>query len=326
MKQFARIFAAIFSIFILGATIWGIINYRQVLDFFALQGYEPPARISELATVTTMNDKTRRVFYVNQPLIQPKVEFKNSCTREEETIVLGCFVENDGIYLLEVTDPRLSGIIEVTAAHEVLHAMYDRLSEEERVEIDRQSTAFFETLQNPRIRKNVENYRAKDPSIVANELHSILGTEVRNLTPELEQYYSRYFNDRQAIVAFSEKYEQTFVDLENQVEQLKNQLEQLKKQLDQGEAELESLGGQIDEQRSRLDSLLGSGRVDEYNAGVASFNGLVNRYNDLIQQRKSKIARYNELVTQYNEVATQEAELVDSLKGVPQEVQGTVPN
>src|SRR5690606_3442881 len=108
-------------------------------------------------------------------------------------IVLGCFVEGQGIYLYNVSDERLDGVKEVTAAHEVLHAGYSRLSSRDKARINHLLDQAFQANNDERIKETVETYRKRDPSIVSNELHSILATEARELPSELEEHYRRYF-------------------------------------------------------------------------------------------------------------------------------------
>lgn len=321
MKNTSRIIGLVVSVTLLIGGVFAFTHTQQIFDWAALRNYTPSAEVSKLADETTMDDATRNVFYVNHPALQDKSNFKNSCTKQERTIVLGCYVQKTGIFLLNVEDPRLQGIIEVTAAHEVLHAMYDRLSNDERAKVDSMTQSYFETLKDERIRENIENYRKSDPGVVPNELHSILGTEVRDLSPELEAYYARYFKDRKAIVVFSEKYEQTFIDLEGQVKKYDTQLKSLRDSLDSNETQLNELGNRIDSERDRLDRLRSSGNIEEYNAGVAGFNALVNQYNTTLDRRKTQIVQYNEIVELYNKVATTEAELYDSLKTSPARLQ-----
>jgi uncharacterized protein YukE len=313
MRKTPNIFAGISSVLIVIGSIYAFLNRQELYDWIALRNYEPSARIVQLADSTTMQPETRRVFYVNRPDIQDKQAFRNSCDAREQSIVLGCFINTRGIFLLDVTDPRLNGIVEVTSAHEVLHAMYDRLDAKERAEVDRMTTEFFKTLNNERIKKAIENYRAKDPSVVPNELHSILGSEVRNLSPELEAYYARYFSNRSAIVDLSEKYEQQFVDLENQVAEYDKQLAKMKSEIEENQQLLPGQESDIENEKARLDRLLQAGRVEEYNAGVAGFNQQVNRYNALIAQTKSTIEQYNAVVQKRNEIATAEQELVQAI-------------
>lgn len=296
------------------ASLAAIFQRQQILDYFSLRNYAPAQRIITLADDTAMQEKTRRIFYVNHPALNSKSEFRTNCPSTEQSIVLGCYVQRQGIYLLDVTDPRLSGVIEVTAAHEVLHAHYDRLSRKEREHIDNLTTSFFAGMDDKRVKDTVEQYRLKDASIVPNELHSILATEVRNLTPELEAYYGRYFKDRSRLVSYSEKYEQVFVELTQQVERYDEQLKALKSSIESNQTEIESSNKEIESQKARLDSLINSGRTEEYNAAVPAFNNQVNSYNGLVGRTRGIINEYNELVAKRNQIATTEQELTEAIK------------
>ncbi len=244
-------------ILVIGLGIFALTNFQAITDYFRLRGYDPPKRIVELADETTMQDDTRRIFYVNHPALSDKAEFNTECRTTEQSIILGCYVAGRGIFLLDVQEPKLNGVVEVTAAHEVLHAEYERLNTSEREKIDRLTSEFYENnVSNERIKKTVENYRKKDPSIVPNELHSILATEVRDLSPELEEYYSQYFKDRIKIVEFSELYERAFIDLEQQAKIIESQLASLKNQIDTDRSQIDALSAELNIEKARLDALL----------------------------------------------------------------------
>ncbi len=107
-------------------------NKQGLQDYYNLHNYQPPARMSEIATQDTFTDYGRKVFYVNYPSLSDKAVFAQPCpsSTREQTIILGCYHgPQAGIFLLNVTDPRLNGVQQVTAAHEMLHAAYDRLGE-----------------------------------------------------------------------------------------------------------------------------------------------------------------------------------------------------
>lgn len=278
MTRIGRIFTAVFSVVVIAGSIYGITHRQQILDYLALRNYTPSQRVVQLADETTMTGDTRRVFYINHPELNNKTAFRQNCPSTEHSIVLGCYVENKGIYLLDVTDHRLSGVIQVTAAHEVLHAEYDRLSRAERQNVDKMTADYFSQVSNERVKRTIEQYRSKDPSIVPGELHSILGTEIRNLSPELEAYYSKYFDDRSKIVGYSENYEKTFVDLSAQVEDYDRQLQSLKETIESNRVEIEGQSGEIERQKSQLDNLLSSGQTEQYNASVPAFNSEVGSY------------------------------------------------
>lgn len=298
---------------ILGGLLYGLANLQAISDWLRLRNYDPPARIARIADDTTMDDGARRLFYVNQPELGDKVTFNQHCRTTEESIVLGCFIEGQGIFLLDVKDERLSGVIEVTAAHELLHAAYERLGRGEQERVDRMTAEFFVNLKDKRIRETVDNYRNRDPSIVPNELHSILGTEVRELNPELEEYYKQYFKDRQKIVQFSEQYEQTFTNLRAQVDQYDVQLMDLKAQIESSQAEIDAANSELQAERARLDQLLASGENEDYNDRVPGYNQQVAEYNRLINHTKQLISTYNSIVEKRNALATVEQELVEAI-------------
>ena len=110
------------------------------------------------------------------------------------------------IALFDVTDPRLDGIEEVVASHEMLHAAWDRMSQGEK---DRLTplldAAYAEQANNKDLVERMAFYARTEPGEETNELHSILGTEVAHLSPALEKYYSQYFSNRQALVALHVK-------------------------------------------------------------------------------------------------------------------------
>ncbi len=291
-----------------------------VYDWAQLVNYEPPAEIAAIADRTTMTDQGRRLFYVADPQIADRDTFNANCRVQEFTIILGCYIGGDKIYLYDIDDPRLDGIVEVTAAHEMLHVAYERLSPSEKTRVNGLLSQAFEGITNERILSNIEQYRSVDPDVVPNELHSILGTEVRSLSPELEGYYQQYFEDRQAVVALSSQYETEFTNRQRQVESLEAQLTQLKQAIDSGQAQLATRLSQIQSQQSELNRLEASGQFAQYNQLVSQYNQNVNIYNQLVTTTGSQIEQYNQLVKQYNDITLEVNELVDAIDSRPEKL------
>lgn len=321
MTKTSRILTSLVLVVLIAGSGFAFVHRQQIIDALALRNYTPSERVVALANDTTMKDGTRRVFYVNHPSINDKASFKQNCHATEESIVLGCYVQHKGIYLLDVTDARLGGVMQVTSAHEVLHAEYDRLSKEERQRVDQMTSSFYAGLNNDRIKKTIEQYKAKDPSVVPNELHSILGTEVRDLSPELETYYSKYFSNRSQIVQFSEKYEQTFIQLTDQVEDYDRQLKELKVTIESNQLEIEGQSRDIEARKALLESMLNADQTEAYNNAVPEYNAMVNSYNNLIAATRSRINEYNTIVEKRNDIATTEQELVEAINSnvIPKE-------
>jgi hypothetical protein len=304
-----------FSTLLLTAVIFAFLFRQEISDYIRLRGYTPSNQVIDLADDTTMVPAARRLFYVYRPQITDSETFNKHCRGHgnEYTIVLGCYISNDGIYLLDVKDERLRGIKEVTAAHELLHAAYERVGKKERQELDELLLETFAEINDERIRQTVEQYRKQDPAIVPNELHSILGSEVRDLPVQLEEYYARYFLDRSRVVSFSELYEQAFVERRNIVRDYDAQLAELRTRIDSMEAQLRQTDVELRAQREQMNYLRSSGQSEAYNAMVPDYNSKVNRYNNEVDELSSLIVQFNDIVQKRNSVAAEEAELVEAI-------------
>ncbi|MCA9328263.1 hypothetical protein KC959_00685 [Candidatus Saccharibacteria bacterium] len=288
-----------------------VTHIQDILDWWRLRDYTPSAEISQLAESTRMNNLGQKLFFVHDPEILDKSEFQTSCTVGEETIVLGCYESHRRIYLYNVTDERLAGVEEVTAAHEMLHAAYDRLSAKEKVEVNSLLQEAYDRIKNDRIRKNIASYKERDPNIVMNELHSILGTEVRDLPKDLEEYYTRYFSDRSAVVTLSEAYSAEFEKREKQIAAYDAQLTNLNGEITRMHADLELQSQALNQEKTLLESMRGN--PDAFNEGVGSYNAKVNEYNADVAKLKIFIDQYNTIVTKRNEIAVEERQLVDAI-------------
>ncbi len=293
--------------------IWFWSNKYTVYDFITLKSYTPSAQVQALALNSGMNEKGKKLFYVNDPKVSDRQEFSTECqNNKEQSIVLGCY-DGRHIFIFDVTDERLSGVEEVTSAHEMLHAAYDRLSVSERNKVDKLTAEAFQRINNPRINSLIENYRKADPSVVPNELHSILGTEVENIGPELEQYYAKYFSNRMTVIAKSQNYEKVFADIKNQVDKYKADLTLRKAEIENTETSLLKLESDINNLKKRLDAYSSTGQVASYNALVPQYNQLVSSYNSQYNQYKYLLAQYNDIVEQVNKLVIEQNDLMQSL-------------
>jgi hypothetical protein len=291
-------------------------NRVAIQDWWALRDYQAPVAISQLASANTMTDYGQKLFYINKPEISDKARFNDVCPdhSREQTIVLGCYHGGQrGIYLLNVTDPRLKCVIEVTAAHEMLHGAYERLDAGERTRIDGLLQDYYKnSLKDPRILGIIESYKKTEPNDVVNEMHSIFATEIETLPPDLEAYYKQYFNNRNAVVKFASQYQQEFTTRQTAIVAYDAQLNTLKQQIEAGEAQLDSQLTQIESQNNRLTSLRNS-NVAAYNAAVPGYNQLVDSYNANIERVRTLITSHNEIVAKRNALAVEQDELYQQL-------------
>lgn len=298
---------------VVAAGAWLALNNQQdIRDWWVLRSYQPPAEIAAIAERSDFSDDGQRLFFVSQPELNDREDFNSNCQFPEKTLVLGCYSQQR-IYIFSIEDDRLDGIQEVTAAHEMLHAAYDRLGSGERKQVDDWLQVAYEELDNDRIKDTLANYEQDGHGTFSNELHSILGTEAATLPAELETYFSRYFNDRDAVVALAAGYEQVFASIQSEIASLDARIADLKQQIDDTEVTLTREQSEVDQESKRLEQLRQSGQIEAYNKAVPAFNDAVTTYNRRIETYKSLVTSHNKLVENRNKLALEQNDLVHSL-------------
>ncbi len=306
------------SLFVALAVVLIVFAQRQALyDWWRLRNYTAPANVVALADATSMTAKARHNFYVNHPQVEDKAAFNAHCPANggEQTIVLGCYIPPQrGIFVYAVDDPQLKGVQEVTAAHEMLHSAYDRLSVKDRTHVDSLLQDFYDhQLHDQRIIDTLNSYKKTEPDDLLNEMHSIFGTEINELPKDLAQYYNQYFIDRGKVLGLAAQYQQAFTSRQAQITSYDAQLKLLKAQIDANQASLTNQSKDLDARRTQLNQLLASGSTAAYNAQVESFNAQINSYNALIGQTKAQVAEYNDIVNKRNAVAVETRNLSQEL-------------
>jgi hypothetical protein len=295
------------------ALLW---RHEQVADWFALHGYTPPSAIARLSRDDTMTSSAQHLFYVNRPLLESRDGFNQHCKNEtEQTVVLGCYHgDRQGIYLYSVTDSRLHGVEQTTAAHEMLHQAYERLSAKDRKHIGGLLQDYYKNhLSDDAVKSQIEAYKKAEPDALEDEMHSLFGTEIAHLPAPLENYYKRYFTDRSKVVAFNASYQSEFTKRRAQVTQYDQQLTSLKTRIDTQEKDLDTRQNAIRTKKSQLDQEAAANRIDLYNADVTAYNAMAQAYNRELASTRSLIDQYNGLIEQRNAIAVQEQQLQQAL-------------
>ncbi len=310
---------AVFIVLITVA-VWSLFDLRTLRDWYILAVYKPPAEIVDIAKTDTMTSYARQLFYVNRPQISSKQLFAQNCPNgTEQSYVVGCYHAGDnGIYLLNVTDPRLNGIVEVTGAYEMLHAGYARLTNQQRNLIDQRMWTYYQSHDlGTEIKQQMAAYAKTEPGEQYDELYSVLATEVSDLPINLENQYRIYFTDRRQVVDMYNGYEAAFTERQAEIKADDNQLTTLKKQIQTEEGEISTLLANIQSDQNVLTSDKAQGRIADYNAEVVNYNDIVNSYDSLIVQIKSVISSYNGLVNSRNKLALEEQQLIQDINANP---------
>ncbi len=246
-------------------------HHNQLLDWYYLRNYTPPTRIAAMADQATLTDSARRLFYRGNPQIDPdRSSLSGDChIQSSKSVELGCYLSTDRIFLLDIADPNLVNQMTVTAAHETLHAAYNRLGGAERKRVNALLEQTVATISDQDLTDRLTEYARTEPGARDDELHSILGTEFGKLPPALEQYYAQYFTSRATVVALSDQFKQTFDGLHTQIVQLDSSINSLRAQMN---AELRA--GQISAYNSHVPII--NREIDSYNQKVDQYNRYAN--------------------------------------------------
>ncbi len=328
-----------------------LVNRPALEDWLDLVPQAPSAAIERLAQGTTMTPKAQRLFYRQMPSIESRSTFPNHCEVPEQTIVLGCYIQkrwgdrilSGKIIIQQIEDAQFEGIMEVTAAHEMLHAAYDQLKPGTKKALIKQLEKAAKQVQNQRLQRVLSDYEARDRDLYHSELHSHLGTELADLgSPFLETHYQQYFSDRQQVIVLAQKSQQTLAALDAQAKTLMAEIDQLELDLDQTRQGLERAEVRLEQGNERLNEMQkqlmqaqavaetalrqnqsdAGRRVDEFERQKKAFNQRVVDHNDQLEVLRDRVARFNQKVEgyqakvdAYNQVARENRTVLDSLRG-----------
>ena len=287
-----------------------ILNRQYIIDKYNAWEFKPSPEIAQIANDVGLNENGRFYYFASRPELDFAKEFNGECrSREQGNAILGCY-KNQRIYIYNVNDERLNGLKEVTAAHEMLHAAYERLPESDKKAVNTLLEKEYRKNSDAEFSKRMDYYKRNQPGEEYNELHSIIGTEFADISPQLEDYYKRYFNNRSQVVALHSKYSDKFKELKRGSASLRKELENLSININNASLkynkDISNLNSEINNFNSRAKNGDFSSQEDFLNERrylIKSTRKLeqdranINRY---IGQYESKRIEYNKLVDESN--------------------------
>ncbi|MGB2787117.1 MAG: hypothetical protein WBB94_01925 [Candidatus Saccharimonadaceae bacterium] len=311
----------VFSVLVLffgsAALAFVILQGQWVVDQLRVLKYQPDSRIVKYVERAGLNDQGKFYLYAAQPAVLDSQNFNESCKdQEQETAILGCY-NNGNIYIYDIDGAELDGIKEVTTAHEMLHVAYERLTSKERASVDDMIEREYKKLvEDKDLQSRMEFYRRTEPGQRDNELHAIIGTEVKSIDPELEKYYQKYFSDRSKTTTLYAKYINVFNQIDVRRQQLKSDAEALLAQVNQLKSAYERSSAQLQTDYQIYQNLAKSGGYSSQSVADRAFSALQARNEGLKSERLTiidMINHYNLIIKELNELATRRNELTKSL-------------
>ncbi len=297
-----------------------------VFDVFRNLSTYTPESVEQLVSNLRLTDKGKFIFGAVNPQIEAATDFNSVCTTAEASISsLGCYdpgTQLIHIYLVE--SDELEGEMEATAAHELLHASWDRLSNFDRSRLEPLLLSVYNSAEyHEMLAKSTENYTQDE---LLTELHSQIGERIKDLPPELEKHYAEYFEDQDVVVAYFDAYSSVFnnliaksedlakeieagrVALNEQAEQYSNWLDDYNQRVQQFNTCARSPNCAMSDFTSQRGVLVAEGkRIDEayqaYEDARAALNAKIDVYNSSIQHLKMLDYALDSRASQYEESA-----------------------
>ena len=303
----------------------GAVIYRSdIIDQFRVWQYQPSSEIASLADRASMSDSGKYYCYIAHPKLEAADEFNQECRRAEPaSALLGCYKSGtETIHIYDVDDSSLDGVEEVTAAHEMLHVAYARLSQSEREELSPLLESAYSKVEDDKLAERMDYYERAQPGSRENELHSILATEYADIGDELEDYYKKYFVDRNKVVELYNSYNQQFEYNESQADQLAAKLEAQRAQIDAAVSQYESDMASLNQDIESFNQRAKSGEFTSQSEFASQRTALQSRSDQLSATRvslMSQIDAYNSDVEKLNALGREIERLnnsLDSMKAV----------
>ncbi len=295
-----------------------------VQDFWRGMGYKPEGKMQEIEAALELTGRGRQIFAASWPAIGPNVEFNDHCNSHNGDVsLLGCYT-GGRIYVYEVELEELETGNIVTTAHELLHAVWERMSERERGEV----RGWLDKLYAEKkewFDKELEVYTEGER---VEEMYARVGTKLAELPEEAEANYSKFFQNRGRIVEYYERYEAPFLELKAEMEELLLKIENVRAEIDQGKeeysAKVKELEGKI-ETFNRCAETVGcfrnevefSARRQALVAETGALDGLREELNKEIEENNRRIDQYRELqagLGRLNDAVNSNIELIEKTR------------
>lgn len=305
-----KIVRSVVGVLLVIAVMMLVLNRQWLNDFTRGLSYQPVGEMGRIMQDLELTDRGEFLFKASRPVLSSRDEFNANCrtVMDEEMAVLGCYT-NDDIYVYNIDAEELDGIRELTTAHELLHAVWARMSEAEKLELVRSLTQVFDSHQDV-LDSELDTY---DTSQKQEELFVRAGTEIADLPAELEKVYGEIFANQDAIAGFYNKYIGVFKAMEAEMDELSRQMEGIQGEIDRltGEYErrIDLLDGEIvsfntcaetaecfsSEAEFYARRAVLVGEQEELEGMYNQINGLVDQYNGLVEKYNADVTRTEKL-------------------------------
>lgn len=203
--------------------VYAFVSGNFCQDLIRAWQYDESAEVHALREELDLTNDGTRIFLASLPALELASDFNEHCNSHRQDVsLLGCYT-GGRMYIYDIKSEQLVDANKVTAAHELLHAVWARMSRREREEI----TKLLEEVKSMQPDWAAEELSLYQESERTEEFYTRVGTKLREISEALEAHYKKYFNNRLQIVEFYENYQAPFNKLKQENADLKAQLDAL---------------------------------------------------------------------------------------------------
>jgi len=297
-----RIIRAVCSLIIIGCVFVALrfVNFAALFDNINAQGYDPSQELAELIQHLGLTQKGDRILRGTRPELQQADDFNNSCVRRDgKIIILGCYV-NNRVFVYNINDQDdLRGVREATLAHELLHAIWARMSSDEKAEIMPALDSVYEN--NEDLKKHLKLYKSTE---YYDELHSIVGSQIPNdqLPEALKVHFAKYFVDQNVVANYYHQYSDNLATIEKRLVELEEIIKEKKADFEARTQKYNAENEQLSEDVLAFNSRANRGLVvgEEYDAERAELTRRQEALRQEYDQIKADLDSYNAYIAEYN--------------------------
>lgn len=290
------------AVVLLCAGTLGVIFRQEIQDTIEGFSYTPTQEMAQIGSDLQLTPAAVRIFHATNPTIADAELFNASCQRKEvSSPIVGCYTSHDAIFIYDVSNEKLRGIKQVTAAHELLHAVWARMSAGERERMGALLQEVYSNRADEDLKRRMAYYERAQKGHEVNELHSILGTELGDLGDELEAHYAAYF-DRPSVLKLYSGYHEQYKTLEARTQTLQKELDGLAQSITARSDAYERSVNDIEASVGAFNGRARSGDFSSQTQFTRERAQLVARVTALETERtaiNADIERYNELYAEY---------------------------
>lgn len=302
--------------------VYALVQSTPVQDWWKGLTYDEPAAVKAVRENLGLTGKGERIFLATRPEIEKAEDFNNNCeSHHQDVALLGCYV-NDKMHIYEVQREDLKDSNKVTAAHELLHAVWARMGDGERAEVEQQLRVVQRQYRDW-VETELDLYKEEEKM---EELYTRVGTKLREIPEELEAHYQEYFTNRLKIVDFYENYQAPFNELKERNRQLKEKIDKLNEELLAGKDEYDRQVQALNERIAEFNRCAAEKGCIKSDQDFAVRRGNIQAgYLQLEKMRgelNAKIDENNALILEYNQTQRDLGELSDALNSNVNKIEG----